>query len=222
MRCAICTRRMHGAVIRKHEVYYRCLARTLAPGSEALATHPRTVNVREFDLVEPINAWLGGLFAPGNVDRTVTALVDSQEGLRESNDHEAAAKRLKGAEARLRRFQDAIAAGIDPAAVVDAVNTAQAERAAARAELDGMPAPGAVTAAEVYAMVDASGDIGATLADAQPEHIGRLYQDLGLDLRFHPEERAVDVTASPRVVSVCVRGRSCTLSTRLSVEVGPR
>jgi DNA invertase Pin-like site-specific DNA recombinase len=206
MRCAICTRRMHGAVIRKHEVYYRCLARTLTPGSEALAGHPRTVNVREFDLVEPINEWLRRVFAPGNVDRTVASLVASQEGLRESSNHEAAARRLKSAEARLRRFQDAIAAGIDPSAVVEAVNTAQAERAAARAELDGMPSPGAVTAAEVHAMIDALGDIGVTLGDANPERVRQLYQKLGLDLRFHPDERAVDVTASPRVFSECVRG----------------
>jgi hypothetical protein len=38
---------------------------------------------------------------------------------------------------RLRRFQDAIGAGIDPDALVDAINEAQAQRAAAQAELDG-------------------------------------------------------------------------------------
>jgi hypothetical protein len=53
VRCAICSRKMQGAVIRKQEVYYRCMARSLAPGSAALADHPRTVNLREYDLVEP-------------------------------------------------------------------------------------------------------------------------------------------------------------------------
>lgn len=47
MRCGICDRRMQGAMIRKDHVYYRCLARTLAPGSTALADHPKTVNLRE-------------------------------------------------------------------------------------------------------------------------------------------------------------------------------
>jgi hypothetical protein len=103
-------------------------------------------------------------------------------------------------------------------AVVDAVNTAQAERAAARAELDGMPSLGAVTAAEVHAMIDASGDIEATLSDAKPERVSQLYQKLGLGLRFHPGERAVEATASPRVFSECVRGRSCTLFTRLRLD----
>ncbi|HET9254527.1 MAG TPA: recombinase family protein [Pseudonocardiaceae bacterium] len=40
MRCGICDRRMQGAMIRKEHTYYRCLARTLAPGSMALADDP--------------------------------------------------------------------------------------------------------------------------------------------------------------------------------------
>ena len=44
-------------------------------------------------------------------------------------------KRLSEAETRLRRLREAIEAGVDPAAVVEAINGAQAQRAAARAEL---------------------------------------------------------------------------------------
>jgi Recombinase/Recombinase zinc beta ribbon domain len=40
IRCGICTRRMQGATVRGHDTYYRCLARTLAPGSAALTDHP--------------------------------------------------------------------------------------------------------------------------------------------------------------------------------------
>ena len=81
---------MQGAVIRKRETYYRCLARTLAPGSAALAGHPRTVNLREFDVVEPLNAWIGSLFSKGNVERTVAALVASQDGAEKPSVHDAA------------------------------------------------------------------------------------------------------------------------------------
>lgn len=80
---------MQGAVIRKRETYYRCLARTLAPGSAALASHPRTVNLREFDVVEPLNAWIGFVFSKGNVERTVAALVASQDGGGRPSAHEA-------------------------------------------------------------------------------------------------------------------------------------
>ncbi|WHT23592.1 hypothetical protein N8J89_20720 [Crossiella sp. CA-258035] len=58
---------------RAHGMYYRCPARTLAPGSQALAAHPPTVYLREDAVQEAVNAWLGGLFAPENVDRTVAA-----------------------------------------------------------------------------------------------------------------------------------------------------
>ena len=55
IRCGICRRRMQGTTVRQHDTYYRCLARTLAPGSAALADHPKTVNVRQDQLLEPLN-----------------------------------------------------------------------------------------------------------------------------------------------------------------------
>jgi hypothetical protein len=61
---------MQGTTIRK-SVYYRCTARTLAPGSPALADHPRTVNVREDHILGPLNKWIGSVFARENVDETV-------------------------------------------------------------------------------------------------------------------------------------------------------
>jgi hypothetical protein len=45
--------------------------------------------------------------------------------------HEAAKKRLADAETRLRRFQAAVGSGVDPAALVDVINEAQAQQAAA-------------------------------------------------------------------------------------------
>ncbi|OLF10484.1 hypothetical protein BLA60_14910 [Actinophytocola xinjiangensis] len=63
VRCGICQRKMQGASICK-DVYYRCIARTLAPGAAALADHPRTVNLREDHLLEPLNGWIGRLVRP--------------------------------------------------------------------------------------------------------------------------------------------------------------
>lgn len=56
---------------------------------------------------------------------------------------------LDTAETRLCRLQAVIEAGADPAAI----NEAQLQRAAARAELDGPPEPDTLTDAEVYAMM---------------------------------------------------------------------
>ncbi|WP_215544307.1 recombinase family protein [Amycolatopsis sp. CA-230715] len=204
VRCGVCRRKMQGATIRKG-AYYRCTARTMAPGSAMLADHPKTVNLRESTVVEAINAWIGRLFAPEEVDRTVAALLQSA-GNRGGGRHEAARRRLVDAEARLRRFQEAIGAGVDPAAVVDAMNHAQAERASAEAELASAPSVGGISDAAIYAMIDSLGDVGAVLADAKPAGLARLYQNLNLELRYEPKELAVYATASPGVDSVRVRG----------------
>ncbi|MDQ2706572.1 MAG: hypothetical protein M3Z25_02570 [Actinomycetota bacterium] len=63
---------------------------------------------------------------------------------------EAMKARLTKAEARLRRLQAAIEAGVDPAALVEGINEAQAERAAARAELENASVSEALADAEVY------------------------------------------------------------------------
>lgn len=46
IRCDICGRKMEGSP-RKKAMYYRCPARTLAPGSPVLASHPGAVYLRE-------------------------------------------------------------------------------------------------------------------------------------------------------------------------------
>lgn len=82
--------------------------------------------------------WIGELFARENVDRTVAALVGSQ-GEGGSGARETIRARLTEAEAKLRRLQAAIEAGVEPTALVESINEAQAQRAALRAELDNVP-----------------------------------------------------------------------------------
>ena len=208
IRCTVCGRKMEGSP-RAHGMYYRCPARTLAPGSAALAEHPPTVYVREHPLMEAVNGWLSGLFARENVDQTVAALVASQHGgISRPNAREAAKKRLETAEAKLRRFQAAIEAGVDPAALVEAINGAQAQRAAARAELDNAPAPNTLSDAEVYAMIDSLRDVVEALSRPKRESLEDLYTALDLQVRYEHDLQAADVTIQPvsRVNSARVRG----------------
>ena len=77
-------------------------------------------------------------------------------------------------ETRLSRLRAAIEAGADPAALVESVNAAQEQRAAAQAELRVLkPDPARLTDAEVYAMVDALGDLGDSLTRANPDRCAR-------------------------------------------------
>ena len=204
IRCDVCTRKMEGSP-RKHAMYYRCPARTLAPGSPVLAKHPAAVYLREDTIQDAVNIWLHGLFHRDNVDRTVAALVASQEGAgRRQTDGESAKKRLADAEARLRKFQAAIVAGVDPNALVEVINAAQAERQAAQAEINNTSAPDLMDAAEVYARVDSFGDVPAKLKAATGEGLAELYTSLDLQICFDPMASIAEV--SMRVNSERVRG----------------
>jgi hypothetical protein len=144
IRCAIGTRKMDGSP-RKHAMYYRCPARTLAPESRVLATHPAAIHRRE-------------------------------DTIREAAEH-----RLVKAEAEIRRFQAAIAEGIHPTALVEAINTAQAEQAAAQGEINNTPAPDLMEVAEAYARIDSLRDVPETSTGEQRESRAELHA--GTDLR---------------------------------------
>ncbi len=129
-------------------------------------------------MLGPLNAWIGELFDRRNVDRTVAALVASQGCGREPNARQAMKKRLGEAKSRLRKLRTAIEAGVDPAALVESINEAQAQRAAARAELE---------------------------ADAPA--LNTLSEALRLEMIYDADTRTVDVTIQPaRRGSERVRG----------------
>jgi DNA invertase Pin-like site-specific DNA recombinase len=135
VRCGYCSRRMEGTP-RAERIYYRCAARSMVPGAAALDGHPKNVYLPEAAVLGPLNTWIGELFDRKNVDRTVAALVASQG--RDSGKptaRHAMKKRLGEAESRLRKLRAAIEAGVNPAALVESINEAQAQRAAARAQL---------------------------------------------------------------------------------------
>ena len=63
VRCALCGRRMEGTPSRsKNEsrTYYRCAARSIAPGSAV--REPKNVYLAERAVIGPLNAWIGRLF----------------------------------------------------------------------------------------------------------------------------------------------------------------
>jgi hypothetical protein len=86
------------------------------------------------------------------------------------------------------RLQAAIEAGVDPSALVEVINRAQAERAASEAELANLPATTVITDVEIHAMIDSLGDVGAALNDAKLDSLSQLYQRLRLDLRYKPHD----------------------------------
>lgn len=173
-----------------------------------LAQHPAAVYVREAALCAPLNRWIATLFDAENYDRTVQALVESQGSSLADAHLDQACRRLADAEAKLRRHQAAIEAGVDPAAIVDAINQAQTERATARAELNARPAAQLLTRHDVEEMINSMEDVSEALTRADPQSLTTLYEALRLQMVYDPASRTVDVTVQPRgrVNSARVRG----------------
>ena len=66
-----------------------------------------------------------------------------------------------------------IAAGVDPSALVEAINRAKVQRDTVRADLVHQPKATVMDAAEVYAMSDSFGDVGAVIEQARPDSLAR-------------------------------------------------
>ena len=110
---------------------------------------------------------------------------------------EQARKRLADTEKRLRRLQQAIEAGANPAALVDALNRAEEERQAARTDLDRIPAGGVLSCADITAMIDELGDGGQALDRADPAGLEELYSALRLEMIYDASAKTIDVTIRP-------------------------
>ncbi|WP_324194676.1 recombinase family protein [Nocardia terpenica] len=199
-----CGRKMQAAILHG-DVYYRCIARTLTPGSPALEGHPKTVNLRESHIAGPLNKWLAGLFDRRHRARTLEILLDAYN----TDDHDlrriALRQKVSDAETKLLRHRAAIEAGVDPLVLVDAINALQAEKAIAAAELDRLPAVAPITISELTKLLDSFGDIAAVLDAGTPQDKADLYAALQLEITYRHRDQVAEVIANPCVVSTGVR-----------------
>jgi len=214
VRCSYCGRRMEGTP-RQGRTYYRCTARSLAPGSPLLNDHPKNVYLPERAVLAPVNAWIGGLFDNDHRAATVEQLAAVGDSTSDNVRMEQARNKLAGAETRIHRLQQAIEAGANPAALVDPLNRAEEERQAAHADLDRIPARHVLNYADITAMINELGDVGQALDRADPASIEDLYSALRLEMVYDATAKTVNVTIRPAGRgSARVRGGTGPLRTR--------
>ena len=182
---------------REGRTYYRCTARSLAPGSPLLNDHPKNVCLPERAVLAPVNAWIGGLFDTEHRAATVEQLAAAGASTSDNTRMEQARHRLADAEKRLRRLQQAIEAGANPAALVDALNKTEEERQAARADLDRIPTGRVGSHADIATMIDELGDVGHALNRADPAGLEELYSTLKLEMVYDASAKTVNVTIRP-------------------------
>ncbi|WP_249645576.1 recombinase family protein [Nocardia sputi] len=209
VRCTGCGRKMQAELVRD-AVYYRCRAKTIAPGSPVLQDHPRTVNLREDVVVGPIDSWLASLLDRDHREKTIAALLAAQDTDDTDVQRRTLRQRITEADARLARHLAAIEAGVDPQALVTAMNAAQADKAAAQAELKSLPKINRLTENEIRKLIDSLGDIRAVLAAGDPADKARLYRALALEVCYQHQQQLAIVGATPCGVSTGVRRGSRT------------
>src|SRR6266545_5070281 len=194
LRCGLCDRRMQGSW-NHAQAYYRCRYST-EYALPRRAQHPRTVYVREAQIVQPLDDWISGVFEPDRLDETCRGLAEAQEPPVIEDDHAATARQvLADCDARLARYREALEAGTDSAVVARWIGEVQAERRAAEEELRRRrPAP-ALTEDDIRAMIESLEDLVGVLGAAEPTKKAGLYESLGLALKYEPSKRRVLVEA---------------------------
>ncbi|MFI8975158.1 recombinase family protein [Nocardia asteroides] len=204
IRCELCNRKMQAETIRG-SVYYRCRASNLPPGSPHREQHPSTINLREDHLIEPVDRWLATLFDPEHLDTTVAALQEASNADSTDTRRDALRRQIQQAQTKINRHLAAIEAGIDPQAVVTALNAAQTEKASAEVEINTLPKTEQLTATEIRKLIESLGDVRLVLTNGAPEHKQELYETLMLQVRYSHLEHRADICAHIVVLSTGVR-----------------
>jgi site-specific DNA recombinase len=205
MRCGVCGRKMQGSW-NNGKPHYRCtfLAEYAAKNK---VSHPKSVYLREEQLLPHLDGWLSRKFDPIALASTVRELEAAQpEGAEPDQD---AQREIAECDAKLRQHRAALEAGADPVLVTSWMKEVQAKRAAAEARLKKPTGRRRMTRDEITSLVKALGDLMQVLKDADPADKAEIYGQLGLTLTYHPKEKRVVAEARPAsimYVGACPRG----------------
>jgi hypothetical protein len=123
---------------------------------------------------------------------------------------------------RMRRLQPSIEAGVEPAAVADALNRALEEREAARADLDRVPTTNVLTQKKTAEIVDGLGNVAEVLNTADPSELAALYAALRLEMVYNAAAKIVGVSIRPSGRGVTVSEGVCEFTTSFTAVSGHR
>ncbi|HEX8131908.1 MAG TPA: GntR family transcriptional regulator [Actinomycetes bacterium] len=206
LHCRLCDRRLQGQWIRR-EAYYRCRY----PAEYATAVgydHPRSVYLREADLLPRIDAWLGRLTDPDHLEATCQALAAASDQQATRNAQRTAARQqLADCDRRLARYRAALEADTDPAIVGQWIAEVTATRQAAEAALHQLvTAPEPLSPDAIEAVLKQVGGLADALDKADSVLRAQLYEELGIEGAYDPGARIVEVRADLRRPMVRVGG----------------
>ncbi|MDQ2812569.1 MAG: zinc ribbon domain-containing protein [Actinomycetota bacterium] len=192
LHCGLCGRKM-SAQMNNNQVYYRCRF----PAEYALANHvdhPKTVYVREADVLGHVDGWLAELFGEEEIDTTVNQLAEQAGQLEDpaaQTRAAAALARVADHDAQIARYRASIDAKGDPAVIGPWIAETQAKKVAAQAEIRAATGRRQMTRDEIEAVVTALGAIARVVQAADPADKADIYAKLRLTLTYQPEEKLV-------------------------------
>jgi site-specific DNA recombinase len=195
LHCGLCRRRLQGQWVHQ-QAYYRCRY----PAEYATAAgfdHPRSVYLREGDLLPAIEGWLARLTDPDHLQATCEAIAATRHG-RTALDRDRAAARqvVADCDRRLGRYRAALEAGADPGVVGHWIAEVTAARQAAEVVLHNLAVPPpAVSPKQVRRAIQELGGLLMALDGSDPVLHAQPYQELGIEGTYDPHSRVVVVRA---------------------------
>lgn len=192
IRCGLCDRYMQGGVS-GGRTYYRCKFAT----EYAVATkldHPRTVNLREDQLLPRIDAWLSEVFGEDHIDETCEAMAAVAD-VDATIDTTAIKATIRDGDRKLGQYRQAIEAGTDPTVVAGWIKQVTAERAAAQAQLleAGRRSASTLSTEQIRAEVETIGGLLPLLQLSDMTLRNKFYEEIGLEGVYDPKAQVVDV-----------------------------
>ena len=223
--CDACGKKLQGNTVRGHS-FYRCQLSLDYPSPTT--DHQRSLSVREDRLLAHVDRWLSGLFAPGNIEATATAIVTADaEGRHEDPAVARARITLLECERKLAKHLDGLEAGIPADVIASRIAATQRENDAAGAVLAlALPTQEPLLREEVLETLSLLRDVPELLGEIEQADRAALYQALGLrvsyrrvgsveQVRLHTSLDAVE----PERVGVETLGQNVLVTAPGSVEL---
>ena len=195
--CSSCGRKLVANVVRGR-LQYRCRMKDEYPGLD----HPRSLSVREDQLLPTIDRWLAQLFDEDHIDETVSSLANVESNDINTAEEMAARRTIKECDKRIANFETALGVTDDAdtiAGFARQIERTRAERKSAELRLRRLTTGKGLTEEEIRTVVQSLADAVELLAAASPEDRRRVYEAAQLEVLYDHENRRAQLSVAPRV-----------------------
>lgn len=195
--CSICERKLVANAVRGR-LQYRCRMKDEYPGLD----HPRSLSVREDQLLPIVDDWLCQLFDDDHLDATVEALAGAQHSPVDHAEELVARRALKECDRRIANFETALGVTDDPdtiAGFARRIEQVRAERKNAEVRLLRLTTRRTLTQSEIRETIESLGGAVALLAEAEPADRRLVYEAADLQVLYDHQNQRAQVSIAPRV-----------------------